>query len=160
MTHSRAIRTQLAQLQGWADAHASFDAAVANIPVRVRGTVPKGLQFSAWQLVEHIRLAQADILEFCVNNNYQEKAWPAYYWPTGPKPPSNRAWISIIAAYRLDRTRLERLIMNPRCDLLAKVPSGTRQTYLREFLLVADHTAYHVGQLVAVRRLLGCWVSA
>lgn len=159
MTASRAIRTQLAQIQSWGDSHATFDAAVAGVPVKARATVPKGLEYSAWQLVEHMRRAQADILEFCVGKGYREKAWPADYWPASPKPPGNRAWASSIAAYRRDRKRLERLIMKPRPDLLARVPAGTGQTYLREFLLVADHTAYHVGQLVAVRRLLGCWAA-
>ena len=112
------------------------------------------------ELVEHIRLAQADILEFCIGKDYQEKTWPADYWPTSSKPPSHRAWTSSLAGYRRDRKRLERLIMNPRCEPLAKVPAGTGQTYLRECLLVADHTAYHVGQLVMLRRLLGCWRAA
>jgi Protein of unknown function (DUF664) len=160
MTNSRALRAQLVQLQGWSDAHAAFDRAVADIPARKRGLVPKGLQFSAWQLVEHIRLAQADILEFCIRKNYQEKTWPADYWPASPKPPSHRAWTSSLASYRRDRRRLERLIMDPRRALLAKVQAGTGQTYLRECLLVADHTAYHVGQLVMLRRLLGCWRAA
>lgn len=160
MTNSRALRAQLVRLQSWSDAHADFDRAVADLPARKRGMVPKGLQHSAWQLVEHIRLAQADILEFCIARDYQEKAWPADYWPTSPKPPSHRAWTSSLAGYRRDRRRLERLIMNPRRNLLAKVPAGTGQTYLREYLLVADHTAYHVGQLVTLRRLLGCWRAA
>jgi uncharacterized damage-inducible protein DinB len=159
MTHSRALRTQVARLQGWPDAHATFDAAVKGMPARARGTVPRGLAYSAWQLIEHIRLAQADILEFCLKKSYKEKAWPADYWPTNPKPPSPRAWTASIAAYRRDRRRLERLITNPRRALLDTVPAGTGQTYLREFLLVADHTAYHVGQIVALRRLLGCWTS-
>lgn len=157
MTHARALRAHLVRLQGWSDAHASFDRAVAGFPARERGTVPKGLDHSAWQLVEHIRLAQADILEFCVDRNYQEKSWPADYWPASPMPPSLRAWTSSLAAYRRDRERLEQMIMSPRRDLLAQVPAGTGQTFLREYLLVADHTAYHVGQLVMLRRLLGCW---
>ncbi len=160
MTHSRALRTHVARLQGWGDAHATFDAAVKGMPVRARGTVPTGLAYSAWQLIEHIRLAQADILEFCLKRNYKEKAWPADYWPANPKPPSSRAWTASIAGYRRDRRRFERLIMNPSRELLATVPAGTGQTYLREFLLVADHTAYHVGQIVALRRLLGCWGAA
>ena len=127
------------------------------MPVRLRGTVPDGLQHSAWQLVEHIRLAQADILDFCTGKVYHEKNWPADFWPAAPAPPSRHAWTASLAAYRRDRERLERLIASPRRALLAEVPAGTGQTYLREFLLIADHTAYHVGQLVLVRRLLGCW---
>lgn len=160
MINSRAVRVQLVQLQGWNDAHATFDRAVADMPARKRGMIPKGLQYSAWQLVEHIRLAQADILEFCISSDYQGKTWPGDYWPTSPKPPSPRAWTSSLSGYRRDRKRLERLIMNPRCELLARVPAGTDQTYLRECLLIADHTAYHVGQLVILRRLLGCWRGA
>lgn len=160
MTRAQPLRTQLARLQHWNDAHASFDRAVDGLPARMRGTVPAGLRHSAWQLIEHIRLAQADILEFCVNKRYREKSWPADYWPATPKPPSPRAWTSSLAAYRRDRGRLERLITSPQRELLARVPAGTGQTYLREYVLVADHTAYHVGQVVMLRQLLGCWPGA
>ena len=151
------IRTQLASLLDWGDAHVSFDDAVKGLPVAARGKVPKGLPYSAWQLVEHMRLAQADILEFCVSRRYREKQWPKDYWPARPAPPTQRAWSGSIARFRKDRRALQRLVTDPRRDLLAKVPAGTGQTVLREVILAADHTAYHVGELVAVRRLLGHW---
>lgn len=153
------IRSHLAKLLAWSDAHVSFDEAVAGIPVRARGTVPEGLEHSAWQLVEHIRLAQADILEFC-GTRYEPKQWPADYWPRSPRPPSARAWNRAVAQVRRDRRTFERLVLDRRRSLTARVPAGTGQTYLREILLAADHTAYHVGQLVVVRRLLGMWPSA
>lgn len=160
MTDTTSLRQQLASLLTWPDAHASFDDAVAGLPVAARGKVPEGLPYSAWQLVEHIRLAQADILEFCVSRRYQEKKWPEAYWPATASPPNRRAWSASIAQYKKDRRALQRLATNARKDLLARVPAGTGQTFLREIVLVADHTAYHVGQLILVRRLLGHWPSA
>ena len=158
-TGDKELRRHLARLLSWSDAHVSFDDAVARLPPAVRGKVPKGSQHSPWQLVEHLRLAQADILEFCVSRRYEEKHWPRDYWPTTAAPPSTRAWNASIAAFRRDRRTLERLALNARRDLLAPVPAGTGQTLLREILLAADHAAYHVGQLVAVRRALGHWTG-
>jgi hypothetical protein len=151
------LRQELAPLLTWSAAHATFDAAVARLPVAARGKVPPEAPYSAWQLVEHMRLAQADILEFCVSRRYREKQWPRDYWPASAAPPGARAWSASIARFRKDRAALERLVTNPRRDLLAKVPAGTGQTFLREVLLAADHTAYHVGELVLLRRLLGHW---
>jgi uncharacterized damage-inducible protein DinB len=157
MHETHALRGQLSELLAWRDAHADFDAAIRGLPPKLRGTVPAGWEYSAWQLVEHIRIAQADILEFCVSRTYNEKAWPAQYWPKSPRPPSGAAWGRSVATYRRDRRALQRLVRNPSTDLLTAVPNGTGQTYLREILLVADHTAYHVGQIVALRRQLGAW---
>lgn len=157
MNTSRHLRAQLARFLSWSDAHTSFEEAVAGLPAAMRGKVPRGLPYSAWQLVEHVRIAQADILEFCVRRRYREKQWPEDYWPRAAAPPSARAWSASIARCKRDRRALERLALDPRRDLLARVPAGSGQTYLREILLAADHAAYHVGQLVAVRRLLGCW---
>jgi uncharacterized damage-inducible protein DinB len=150
-------RGQLSQLLAWRDAHADFDAAVLGWPPRLRGVVPEGWEHSAWQIIEHIRIAQADILEFCVGRTYVEKAWPEAYWPKSPQPPNAAAWTKTITTYRRERRALQRVARNADVDLTAPVPRGTGQTYLREILLVADHTAYHVGQLVALRRLLGAW---
>ena len=158
-TNDAALRRQLSRQLDWHDAHADFDAVVADLPPALRGQVPAGLPYSPWQLVEHIRLTQADILEFCRNPDYEEKTWPADYWPANAAPPDAKAWDKSLAAYRGDREELQRLIADRHCDLYAKVPAGNGQTFLREFLLVADHTAYHVGQLVAVRRLLGSWTG-
>lgn len=151
------LRKQLACLLDWSDAHVGFDDAIKGLPVAARGKVPKGLPYSAWQLIEHMRLAQSDILEFCVSRRYEEKQWPGDYWPASPRPPSQEAWTASIAQFRKDRRVLQRLATSPRIDLLAKVPAGTGQTVLREILLAADHTAYHVGELVVLRRLLGHW---
>jgi uncharacterized damage-inducible protein DinB len=151
------LRRHLARLLTWGDAHATFEDAVSNLPIAARGKVPKGLPYSPWQLVEHMRLAQADILEFCVSPDYREKEWPKDYWPATAAPPTARAWSASIAGFKRDRRALARLALNARRDLLAPVPAGTGQTLLREIILAADHAAYHVGQLIAVRRLLGHW---
>jgi uncharacterized damage-inducible protein DinB len=153
----RALRAQLVNLLDSKDAHATFDAAVKGMPPKLRGVVPIGWEYSAWQLLEHLRLAQADILAFCVAAKYHEKQWPDEYWPKQPAPPSAAAWTKSIADFRRDRTALQRLARNPRIDVAATVPHGTTQTYLREILLVADHNAYHIGQIVALRKTLGIW---
>ena len=157
MSHDAALREHLRKLLDWQDAHASFDAAVDGVPAGDRGRRPEGLPYSPWELVEHLRITQDDILEFCVNPAYAEKRWPDDYWPATPAPPSPGAWDASVAAFREDREALKRLAADPTVDLFATIPHGQGQTYLRELLLVADHTAYHVGQLVAVRRLLGDW---
>jgi hypothetical protein len=159
MSADAALRTHVTKLLEWQDAHVTFDAAVEGIPPELRGRVPDGAPYSLWQLVEHIRLAQHDILDFCVNPHYQEMKWPDDYWP-GAAPPSGEAWDESVAAYFRDRRALVALTGNPQTDLFARIPHGSGQTYLRELLLTADHTAYHTGQLVIVRRLLGIWPSA
>ena len=151
------VREQIAAALAWGDAHADFDAAVADLPGELRGRVPEGLPYSPWQLVEHLRLAQADILEFCRNPDYKELAWPDDYWPHNPEPPSATAWNDSLAGFRRDREALQALARDRGTDLLARIPHGSGQTYLRELLLVLDHTSYHVGQIIAVRRLLGAW---
>ncbi|MBW8862883.1 MAG: DinB family protein [Acidobacteria bacterium] len=153
----RTLRAQLVNLLDSKDAHATFDAAVKGIASKLRGVVPIGWEYSAWQLVEHIRIAQADILEFCVAARYKEKQWPDAYWPKDAAPLNGAAWTASLAAFRRDRKAFQALVRNPRLDLGAVVPRGTTQTYLREILLAADHTAYHVGQLVALRKALGIW---
>ena len=141
----------------WEDAHAGFDRVVAGLPGELQGQTPNGLPYSPWQLLEHIRLTQLDILEFCRNPDYEELDWPADYWPKDAKPSSAGAWERSVKAFRQDREELKRLALDPGVDLSAKVPAGKGQTYLRELLLVADHTAYHLGELVVVRRALGAW---
>ena len=152
-----AVRDLVGRLLDWEDAHVSFDKAVADIPQKMRGTKPNGLPYSAWQLIEHLRITQHDILDFCRNPSYEEKKWPADYWPKSPEPPSPGAWTDSIGQYLDDRKALQEMAADPQLDLGATIPHGTGQTYLRELVLVADHTAYHVGQLVLVRRLLGVW---
>jgi uncharacterized damage-inducible protein DinB len=154
---SNALRTHLVKLLDWSDAHATFDDAVNGIAPKFRGVVPDGWEYSAWQLVEHLRLAQLDILEFCVAERYEEMKWPDEYWPKSPAPPSDAAWDASIDAYRRDCAAMQQLAANPKIDLFSVVPNGTTQTYLREILLVADHNTYHVGQLIALRKQLGIW---
>jgi hypothetical protein len=147
----------LAKLLGWEEAHVSFDKAVADLPVALRGKQPDGVPYSPWQLVEHIRITQHDILDFCRNPSYTELSWPNDYWPASAAPDSPAAWEESLAQFREDRAALQRLARDPAIELEAQIPHGTGQTYLRELLLAADHTAYHVGELVVVRRLLGAW---
>ena len=154
------IRQHLVKLLDWADAHVDLDAAVKGIPPRLRGAVPAGWEYSAWQLLEHIRIAQGDILEFCRSAKYREKKWPDDYWPASRGPRNAAAWTQSLTAIRRDRKAFQRLAADKTIDLTAAIPHGTGQTYLREILLTADHTAYHVGQIVALRRQLGIWKSA
>ena len=154
-----ALRAQLADFVDSHHAHVAFDQALKGLPPRLRGAVPAGFAHSIWEVVEHMRIAQADILEFCVKKTYREKKWPADYWPRTPAPRNAAAWNKSLADYRRDRKAMQRLALDPRIDLLATVPNGTGQTYLREVLLVADHAAYHVAQLVDLRRALGAWTS-
>jgi len=155
-----ALREFLSRVLAWEDAHVGFDKAVAGIPLVHRGTQPPGLPYSAWQLLEHLRITQWDILEFCVNPKYKEQKWPDDYWPRDAQPKNAAAWTASIAAYHKDLGALQRLAANRAMDLFAAIPHGDGQTYLREVLLVADHTAYHVGQLILVRRALGIWGGA
>jgi uncharacterized damage-inducible protein DinB len=153
------LREALERLLTWEEAHVGFDTAVAGLAPQRRGSRPPGFEHSPWQLLEHLRIAQKDILDFCASPNYvHELSWPSDYWPSQPAPPSPRAWDDSIAEVRVDLDRFKRLIADPATDLFALVPTGKgQQTYLRAVLLVADHTAYHVGQLVALRKALGSW---
>lgn len=157
MDQDRSLRTHLRKILDWEDAHAGFDAAVKGIPPALRGTAPPGLPHSPWQLLEHLRRCQWDILEFCRNPKYVEPKSMAEYWPSGATPPNASAWDESVASVRRDRDAMKALAEDTSVDLFAKVPWGSGQTYLREVLLVADHNAYHVGQLVLTRRLLGVW---
>ena len=154
MDTNEIMRGQLWRLLERSEAHTSFDAAVADIAPETRGTRPAGLPHSGWELLEHIRLAQRDILEFCRDAVYPERAWPAEYWPPTSAPPSPEAWEQSVASVQRDREEFQRLITDPGVDLFGIVPHGTTQTYVREVLVAADHNAYHVGQLMVVRRLL------
>ena len=153
----RDVRDHVSRLLAWQDAHAGFDKAIEDTPVDVRGRRPNGLPHSPWELLEHIRLAQHDILDFCRNANYKELTWPADYWPPSPAPPTAAAWDASFQQFLDDRRALQQLAADQSMDLTSRIPHGNGQTYLRELLLAADHTAYHVGQLVLVRQLLGAW---
>ena len=157
---SPALRAQLGRILSWQDAHVGFEKAVEGLAPKFRGVRPEGSPHSAWEIVEHLRLTQHDILDFCRNPKYEELNWPDDYWPKSPAPPSDRAWDDSISAFREDREAMEALAMDESVDLFAKIPHGSGQTYIREILLVADHNAYHLGQLVTVRRQLGAWGDA
>ena len=157
MTKETPLREQVAKLLSWEDAHVSFDAAVANLPAALRGMQPAGLPYSPWQLLEHLRITQHDILDFCRNPAYREITWPDDYWPPAPGPGWPTAWDDSVAQFQRDRAQLQQLAKDPAIELEARIPHGSGQTYLRELLLAADHAAYHIGELIVVRRLLGAW---
>lgn len=152
-----ALRSHLVRLLTWQDAHVSFEGALKDFPPSLRGVQPTGSPYSPWQLLEHLRLAQLDILDFCRNPAYRELKWPDDYWPGSAAPPTDDAWDESVAGYLQDRAALVRLAEDPATDLFAAIPHGTGQTYLRELLLAADHNSYHIGELVLARRLLGSW---
>lgn len=151
------FRQQLARALDWEEAHVGFDAAVKGLAAPLRGRRPKGLSHSPWELLEHLRLAQRDLLEFCRNPKYMAGKWPEDYWPAGAKPPTAKSWSESVAAFRADREALKTFVADPKLDLTATIPHGKGKTYLRSILLVIDHSSYHVGQLVTARKLLGAW---
>src|SRR5258708_36996239 len=153
------MREQLAKALDWGEAHADFDKAVDGLAPALRGRRVEGLPHSAWEILEHLRIAQHDILDFTRNLNYAERAWPDEYWPGTAAPPTPEAWDESVAAFRHDRAAMKRLTTEPAIDLTNRIPHGSGQTYLRDVLLVLDHNAYHVAELVVLRRLLGAWTS-
>ena len=156
MASDAALRLQLTKLLKSGEAHATFEDAVKELPAALRGLVPEGAEHSAWQVLEHLRLAQEDILDFSINPKYKAKEWPKDYWPEAV-PPNAKAWGASVKGYLKDREAVCALVADPKTDLYAKIPHGDGQTILREALLVADHNAYHLGELVLLRRLLGAW---
>jgi hypothetical protein len=154
------LREQLAWNLRVGHAHVSFEQAVADFPPRLRGARAKGVPWTAWQILEHIRICQWDILDFSRNPNYKEMRFPDDYWPRTPAPPSRAAWAASVRRFLADRRAMERLVLNPKTDLFARIPHGSGQNVLREILVVADHNAYHIGQLVLLRRMLGAWPRA
>jgi DinB superfamily len=156
---SAELRKQLLALLQGGEAHVTFDDAIKDFPAEHRGTVPPNLPYSAWQLLEHLRIAQRDILNFSAppTGGYHPLAWPDAYWPKSPEPPSEHAWDASIAAIHKDLEHFEALISKPEADLFKPFRWGDGQNLLREALLIADHTAYHLGELVVLRRLLGIW---
>jgi uncharacterized damage-inducible protein DinB len=153
----KALRDQVAALIRWEDAHAGLDQIVDGVPADKWGAAAPGVPYTLWQLLEHLRLTQNDILEFSRNPEYTERRWPEDYWPKESDQPTADAVVGSLAAYREDREALAALALDRKVDLFARIPHGTGQTYLRELLLVADHTSYHLGQMVVVRRALGIW---
>lgn len=157
MPGDKALREHLVKVLNGGDAHADFNSAIKDFPRELRGKTPPGAEHSPWQLLEHLRIAQWDILDFSTNPGYKSMAWPKEYWPSTATPPDAKAWDKSVRAFRRDLKALCDLAENEKTDLFAKIPHGDGQTILREVLVVADHNAYHLGQIVLLRRLLGAW---
>jgi hypothetical protein len=152
-----ALREHLLYLLRGGGAHLDFDKAIAGLPPELRGARPAGLPYSPWQLLEHLRICQWDILRFSIDPKHVSPEFPKGYWPKGDAPPDPGAWDRSVEAFRADLRAMQDLVADPATDLFAPIPGGQGQTILREALLVADHNSYHYGQLVVVRRLLGAW---
>ena len=157
MDQNAALRSHLTDLLTVRQAHCTFEDAVAHVPPDRRGERPDDLPYAVWELADHIRAAQRDILDYCRDPDYEAPDWPADYWPDTAAPPDEAAWKNCLAQVRSDRATLCDLVTDETLDLYDTVPSSDEHTYLREAMLVADHTAYHVGQIVTVRRQLGLW---
>jgi hypothetical protein len=153
--HDQPLRQHLLYLLRESGAHATFDAVMGDWPVQLAGAKVANFPHTAWMLVEHLRIAQWDILEFSRNPKHTSPAWPEGYWPSSEAPPSEQAWKASVEACKKDLRALEKMVADPKVDLFAKLPWGDGQTVLREALLVADHNAYHVGQLVMLRKSIG-----
>jgi len=153
----KALRQHLLDLLAGGHAHAKFEDVVKDLPEKLRGAKPANLPHSPWMLLEHLRIAQWDILEFSRNSEHVSPDWPGGYWPKTEAPPTDAAWDQSVKSFRADFKAVQDLVSNPKTDLFARIPWGDGQTILREALLVADHNAYHLGQLVGIRRLLGAW---
>jgi DinB superfamily len=157
MAESDALRQHLLDLLRGRNAHADFDTSVADFPSRLRGVKPAGAPHTAWQLLEHMRIAQWDILEFSRDVKHKSPSWPEGYWPKTEAPPSAAAWNNSLRSFRADLKGMAKLVADKNTDLFARIPHGSGQTILREALLIADHNSYHLGQMVLLRRLLGAW---
>ena len=155
--NDQALREHLDYLLDGGGAHVGFEKAVAGLPPKLRGVRAANTPHTAWRLLEHLRLAQSDILEFSRNPKHISPDWPAGYWPADDAPPDAKAWDRSIASFKEDLAAMRALVNDAKTDLFARIPHGDGQTILREALLVADHNAYHLGQFVVVRRLLGAW---
>ena len=154
MDANDAVRQHVLDVLRGGHAHATLQDAIEGFPAGSRGKKIPGLPYSAWQILEHIRIAQWDILQFSLTSEHVSPKWPEGYWPEKESPESERQWEDCIAAIRDDLVAMERLVSNPLTDLYARIPHGDGQTILREALLIADHNAYHIGQIVLIRRLL------
>jgi hypothetical protein len=151
------LRQHLHELLTGGHAHAKLEDAIEGLPANLRGAKPANFPHSSWMILEHLRIAQWDILEFSRNQKHESPKWPEGYWPKTEAPPTASAWTKSVEEFQAGLKAMQELVKNPKTDLFAKIPWGDGQTILREALLVADHNAYHVAQLVDVRRLLGAW---
>lgn len=156
-TTLRALEDHLSRLLEGGSAHRGIEFAFRDVPVEIRGIRPEKLEHSLWELLEHMRITQWDILEFSRNPKHESPIWPEGYWPSSPAPPSEEAWDQSLAALRSQLAQMKELVRDPARDLFEVFEWGEGQTLLREALLVADHNAYHLGQVVDARRILGAW---
>jgi hypothetical protein len=157
MANDKHLRQHVLSLLKGGNAHADFDTVFKDLPAALRGKRPKGAQHSSWEVLEHLRIAQWDILEFSRNPKHKSPDFPEGYWPRTPAPPDETAWENSIQSFRQDLEALCDLVADESTDLFAKIPHGDGQTILREALLAADHNAYHLGEAVLLRRILGAW---
>jgi uncharacterized damage-inducible protein DinB len=151
------MREQLVELLQGNGAHLSFDDAIAKLPAKMRGVRPEGVPHTVWRLVEHMRIAQWDILEFSKDGRHTSPKWPEGYWPKGDAPRDAKQWNDTVKRFRADLKEMMRMVKDKKVDLVAPIPGGQGQTVFREAMLVADHNSYHIGQIVVVRRVLGVW---
>ena len=151
------LRQHISDLLGGGGAHAKFDQVLGGIPPNLRGKAPAGLPHSVWMILDHMRIAQWDILEFSRNSKHVSPEWPSGYWPRTPNLPTPGDWNKCLRSFRADLKAMQDLVMDSKTNLTGKIPWGDGQTILREALMVADHNAYHLAQIVDIRRLLGCW---
>lgn len=157
MPNDASVREHVINLLRGGNAHATFEDAVKAMPVELQGKRPKGAEHSPWEELEHLRITQSDILEFSRDPGHKSPDWPVGYWPESAAPPDEKAWEKSVRGFRKDFKELCALVSDEQSDLFARIPHGDGQTLLREALLTADHNAYHIGQLVLLRRLLGAW---
>jgi uncharacterized damage-inducible protein DinB len=154
------LRKHLADLLDSSHAHLRFDDVIADWPRNQRGRKPPQAPHSAWQLLEHLRICQWDILEFSRDPEHRSPAFPEGYWPQSEEPPTEQAWDQSVAAFRADLRAMQELVADESVELLAPIAHGSGQTVLREALLLADHNAYHLGQLAMLRKLMDAWPGA
>ena len=157
MANDKALRQHVVSLLKGGNAHADFDTVFKDLPVKLRGKRPEGAEHSPWEVLEHLGIAQWDILEFSRNPKHKSPDFPEGYWPRTASPPDETGWDKSITSFRADLEAMSKLVADESTDLCAKIPHGDGQTVLREALLVADHNAYHLGEAVLLRRLLGAW---
>lgn len=159
MENEKSLRQHIINLLKTDGAHADFAATVKDMPVDLRGKRPKGAEHSPWEVLEHLRITQRDALDFIHNANHVELEFPAGYWPNAQVPPSDKVWEKSVNAFCADLATMVELVQDESTDLLAAIPHGNGKTILREVLMVADHNAYHLGEFVLLRRLLGAWTT-
>ena len=159
MDKDQSLRDHVLELLRGRSAHLDFDKAIGGLPPELRGAKAAGLPHTVWQLLEHLRIAQWDILEFSRDKDHASPKWPEGYWPETAAPPDESAWDRSVETFRRDLQQMQDLVADPQTDLHAKIPWGDGQTILREAMLVADHNGYHLGQIVCVRQALGAWES-